>query len=125
MLEFFYCINKKVSEEEPVKIVYCNLLEAFDSLLQYAVKKTKINSTGAGILLSAAGMCCIFRKWQECRKPSQWIKLTYSKKLSMRDWTSNLGSMLLSDLCAKPLKLLSVTDAFRYLEKTLEKHEGI
>lgn len=45
----------------------------------------------------------------------------WKKAINERLCASNLGSMLLSDLCEKPLKPLSVTDAFRHLEKTLGK----
>lgn len=43
MLEFFYCNNKRVNKGEPVKIVYGDLLEAFDTVFYNSLLKKAKN----------------------------------------------------------------------------------
>jgi len=87
MLEFFYCINKRVSKEETVKIVYWNVLDAFDAVsYNRLLKRQKLTPLGPGFF-SKQLECAIFLEKvnaAENQLNGERINLTYGKKLSAR-----------------------------------------
>lgn len=87
MIELCYCINKRISKEEPVKIICWNLLEAFDTVsYNRLLKRQKSTPLGPGFC-SKELECAVFLengKATENRLNGERIKLMNGKKLSVK-----------------------------------------
>lgn len=87
MLEFFYGINKRVSKEEPGKIVCSNLLEAFDTVsYNRLLKRQKLTPLGLGFYSKQLGCAVFLENGKDTKNQlnGERINLIYGKQLSVR-----------------------------------------